>query len=77
MAACKNLLCVNSFTEANQRHALAASKQIGMANDEAEALDGGGGAPSFSLSFFVFDQEAAVSDSHRIQQTLKRLKRKR
>lgn len=36
MAACKNLLCVNSFTEANQRHALAASKQIGRANDTAE-----------------------------------------
>lgn len=45
MAACKNLLCVNSFTEANQRHALAASKQIGRANDKAE-----GGF----LSFFSF-----------------------
>lgn len=48
MAACKNLLCVNSFTEANQRHALAASKQIGRANDKAE-----GGFLSFFLSFHL------------------------
>lgn len=56
MAACKNLLCVNSFTEANQRHALAASKQIGRANDKAE-----GGFLSFFLFIWlfvlVFDQQ--------------------
>lgn len=63
MAACKNLLCVNSFTEANQRHALVASKQIGMANDEAGGFER---RSWFFLSIFVFEQEGdAQRPTHR------------